>query len=1055
MTKRRLGNNTEFSVPEKRGRFVIRELVGEGASCYVYRADFIDEYGNQTEHLLKEYAPKGISYERSLHGELQLLKEEDWDSFSDGMKRFVYGYKRQLEIRKMEGTKNTTTNIQDIYYANGTCYIDMPLFNGEVYSKVTEKTFHSAFRRMLALTKIIQQYHEAGYLHLDIKPGNIFAIPETCEMLFLFDFDSVRRKEEVRNGKGMLFSENWAAPEQVNKKFDAICEATDLYAIGEILFVQLVGRHSYPEERRSFSDYEFEYRDELCDNINPIVFRKLSEVFRKTLCRQPEKRVQSAEELSALLEELIQLSDSTKPFLKGNTPAADPIFVGREVQLQDIKKHLEETNILVLRGIGGIGKSELAKKYAQDNRELYDVIVFAQYTGNLDETFERVAEETLYGMEQQEGENESTYIKRRIKKWKELISERTLLIVDNMDNPDEAKIDLLSGLGCSVLITSRVDLSEEYCQMSIVPIENQETLLRLFSLHYGKELHENERDVVLQLIQYVDSHTMMIKLLALQMKSSEISASKMLRLMREKLTDLGEETFKVKKDNKIIREKAFGHVKSLFQIAHLTKEQKIVLVMLSVICTSRTLKRFFVCVSDLRNRTVINELVELGWIQEDLSTGFIEIHRLIKNLSLELLEEYEQECKKLLGRITSVNNRSYVFTNGRGESMRINERLLFRMYEVIATNLLHARGKSRYIVDYYEEVFRQSKTKKISPFVAKEIATVIAENMRNENVGSEETFVNSCCIFGGTLLAKGYHDAAVGVLEEALHVCERLTSGVEKQKNYLMVAERIGLAYTEIGQYDKAEKCLEDRIIAYCDGYKMEDVLYQYIFLRLCETYYRLDESMGRVCDVLQRLRAYVNCDAFEERWSGTLETGMEYVGMYFVKRCEYTMAEKAFQTALDLLGKEFDSRYCAPRLYGKLSYIYNLLGEYEKEEASIVKGIKESNRPPEVYYDEDGNITDMENYGDFEDARASAYIYCLAYNYYCKHGLLDKAEESRKNYEESISMKEVEIEGMCEFAIDKEKTREQIEDYWRVAVEPNCNYIAGKWLPYWFWEEE
>ena len=41
----------QFHVSERAGVFTVCELIGKGASCAVYRADFTDEHGNQTQHL--------------------------------------------------------------------------------------------------------------------------------------------------------------------------------------------------------------------------------------------------------------------------------------------------------------------------------------------------------------------------------------------------------------------------------------------------------------------------------------------------------------------------------------------------------------------------------------------------------------------------------------------------------------------------------------------------------------------------------------------------------------------------------------------------------------------------------------------------------------------------------------------------------------------------------------------------------------------------------------------------------------------------------------------
>ena len=54
-----------------------------------------------------------------------------------------------------------------------------------------------------------------------------------------------------------------------------------------------------------------------------------------------------------------------------------PFFTGREEEIRQIAEILEKEHVLFLQGMGGIGKSELAKGYAQAFRDRYDTIIFA------------------------------------------------------------------------------------------------------------------------------------------------------------------------------------------------------------------------------------------------------------------------------------------------------------------------------------------------------------------------------------------------------------------------------------------------------------------------------------------------------------------------------------------------------------------------------------------------------------------------------------------------------------------------------------------------------
>lgn len=79
-------------------------------------------------------------------------------------------------------------------------------------------------------------------------------------------------------------------------------------------------------------------------------------------------------------------------------------FTGRRSELQKIYKELHKTideqaevsQIVVIGGLGGIGKSELARKYAYEYRKDYDgsvIWINAETQGSLEESFKGLAEE--------------------------------------------------------------------------------------------------------------------------------------------------------------------------------------------------------------------------------------------------------------------------------------------------------------------------------------------------------------------------------------------------------------------------------------------------------------------------------------------------------------------------------------------------------------------------------------------------------------------------------------------------------------------------------------
>ena len=68
-----------------------------------------------------------------------------------------------------------------------------------------------------------------------------------------------------------------------------------------------------------------------------------------------------------------------------NVPKIKPCknYSGRKKELEALHEILQAHDKVFVYGIGGIGKSEFVKQYAQDNTEAYKNILFITYTGSL------------------------------------------------------------------------------------------------------------------------------------------------------------------------------------------------------------------------------------------------------------------------------------------------------------------------------------------------------------------------------------------------------------------------------------------------------------------------------------------------------------------------------------------------------------------------------------------------------------------------------------------------------------------------------------------------
>lgn len=652
---RYLKDGSRIKNPDRSGEYEIRGIIGTGASCVVYLADFFESSGARTEHLLKEYNPKRIRIERDDHGILRIIDEKDHAAFESGLQRFVAGYQMQLNVRRCSEMKNSTSNIQSIFEANGTRYIDMTVMEGKTYDQVQEDSLYDLLRQIKTITEVVANYHENGLLHLDIKPENILALPETVEMVQIFDYDSVTPKKDVIHSAFLSYTQSWAAQEQIlpNRR-NRICEATDLFAIGEILFHKLMGRHSESHERRSFSSYRFDYSADIFEGVNPRVFGMLEDILRHTICNKCADRYQTASELLETLTDAIELADPRKPFLQHHLPSKSSYFVGRDAQLLEIADRLKRTDKLFISGMGGMGKSELVKQYAHTYQDAYDAVIFAVCNTDLESMILDDSMLPIGNVQQWPDEKAQEYYTRKLKELQKLCNKRILLIVDNFNDLQDEALNALLRLNCKMLFTTRCDVTEyNYEQMELGTMA-EEYVWDLFCNWYARQPVNEERMYARQIIDLYQGHTMAVELIAKQMKASHIGPKQMLdKLGSGGFRTGGRERVIHVKDGMHPKLNIRDHIRRLFDVSELNDEQIYILANLSLMPPSGVSAEMFHDWCQLDGYEDINELAESGWLRQDPEANMISLHPVIADVMLEELEKDFTQCELMLKSVIS------------------------------------------------------------------------------------------------------------------------------------------------------------------------------------------------------------------------------------------------------------------------------------------------------------------------------------------------------------------------------------------------------------------
>ena len=148
---------------------------------------------------------------------------------------------------------------------------------------------------------------QAGWMHGDIKPSNIFLSPQGH--VTLLDLGLARHRDETVEGpRAIAGTGYYLAPEHVSSAFRPDIRS-DIYSLGVVLYQLLAGR--LPLEGATLEQMAVAHKQTAPLNLRrvvPHVPRRVAELVHRMLAKDPLRRPQSPSELVA---ELVRLEIET------------------------------------------------------------------------------------------------------------------------------------------------------------------------------------------------------------------------------------------------------------------------------------------------------------------------------------------------------------------------------------------------------------------------------------------------------------------------------------------------------------------------------------------------------------------------------------------------------------------------------------------------------------------------------------------------------------------------------------------------------------------------
>jgi serine/threonine protein kinase/cytochrome c-type biogenesis protein CcmH/NrfG len=245
-------------------------------------------------------------------------------------------------------------------------YFVMPLLRGETLAQLIRNdsqqlTLERSVEIMLQTCRGLHAAHERGLVHRDLKPNNIFVLPDDSVKIIDFGVAHMADSSATMTVKGGTLL--YMAPEQIEMK--PATASCDIFALGVVFYETLTGRRPFGfTTEQEIVDAILHYIPPPVSEVNPSVPVIYSRIIHKALAKQPWNRFSTVKEMAETIQKArrnqpIEMFDparlaprvqrAIKAFEQGNLAFAAEILGELEAAgevdstLSDLRRRLDAT----------------------------------------------------------------------------------------------------------------------------------------------------------------------------------------------------------------------------------------------------------------------------------------------------------------------------------------------------------------------------------------------------------------------------------------------------------------------------------------------------------------------------------------------------------------------------------------------------------------------------------------------------------------------------------------------------------------------------------------
>ncbi len=305
--------------------FRIESILGVGGFGITYLA----RDGNLKRSVaIKEFLPSDLSVRRD-DSTVEPLSENESETFRWGLDRFL------SEARTLARFQHPNiVGVHSVFEANNTAYMVMEYEQGRSFGTLLREPESCREERLRALLMPLldglERVHEAGFVHRDIKPNNLFVRDDGSPVVL--DFGSARLALGVETRTlTSLVTPGYAPFEQYNANRDGDKQGpwTDIYALGATLYRAVSGKGPVDALTRAGAILKG-HKDVLVPAVMVGDGRYSASFLRaidRSLSFQPEARPQTIAEWRVMFEEKPHAGAGAVDFSLGAQDADETLAV--------------------------------------------------------------------------------------------------------------------------------------------------------------------------------------------------------------------------------------------------------------------------------------------------------------------------------------------------------------------------------------------------------------------------------------------------------------------------------------------------------------------------------------------------------------------------------------------------------------------------------------------------------------------------------------------------------------------------------------------------------